>query len=187
MVTEGNFISPSLFSNYNALNGFSAKGVLKINELYSLGLGYNHTWASAWELSGYTDYSNSSFIQNSLSPTIQFHSKFSKNGIFNNLKLFAEIAPVFGVSRLSLQNSIFEINSGSDSISVPLVSDFISIGLKAGAGLEISFNQVFGVFISYTYLATLSESAFFNEKHYSCSFFELGFLIRLKKDKLFFE
>lgn len=186
MTEENSFISPSLYSNYNSLKGLSFKGLIKKHQVYSLGLAFDFLRASNWKHTNYVDYLNSSVRLYSFSPTFQLHNKFLETGISNRLKVFLEVAPTVGLSKLALNRQLFDISRNKIPVSHPMGSNEFFFGVKGGAGLEAIVNKVIGVQVSYSLQHNRISSTLFHEKGFTTSGFNCGFFVRLKKNKRFF-
>src|SRR5690606_35681629 len=105
ITNNDNYISPSLYSNYNSLVGFSIKGVTKRKDYLSYGLNYNYLRASKWTSLNYSDYGKSKVDLHSLTPLVRFHNKFTDKGFTNKFQFFIECGPTIGISKLSLSKA----------------------------------------------------------------------------------
>lgn len=185
MITEDNFISPSLFANYQNLSGISLKGLVSGNKILGFGLGLDYLTASQWELQGYIDYSKSGVNLYSISPVIQFHTKYTERELTNRIKAFFEIAPTIGLSKLTLSTPLFDIQS-EEIFSQPLESNAMYYGVKGNAGLEIIITRAIGLSLSYSYQQSWVSSIYYPDKHFANSLLNFGIFLRLKKDQRYF-
>jgi hypothetical protein len=186
IIKEGNFISPALYPNYKHLEGFSFKVLDKINPYLSLGLDFANSSSSMWESQEYNDYLNSKIQLYSLCPTIQLHNKFKKTGVLNRIKLFIDIAPTVGLSKLTLINPLFDIQSRDKAISQPKNSLDPFYGVKGNIGLGLAIRQAIGLYVIYSLNHNWITSKLYNDNHFSSSLLGFGAVIRFKKDKYYF-
>jgi hypothetical protein len=186
IIKEGSFISPSLYSNYNELMELSFKVLMKRNKHYSLGLGFNNLHASGWKNDKSQIYNGSRMEQNSISPIMQIHNKYSENGILRRIRVFLEIAPAIGFSGLNLANSIIEIQGNSGMVSQPMSRHDIFFGIQGNTGFELSVTRDAGFYVLYSYNQNWIKSKLYNDNNFSFSALGLGLVIRFKKDKRFY-
>lgn len=185
-VKDGSFESPSLYSNFTAAKQFSVKMLVKTSRFCSLGISLGKLDASGWKYTNSSLYNKSGIDLYSFSPVIQFHSGFAETGIMNRFGVCAEIAPSVGMSKLSLAKPIFEINNQSGLVTPPVESRDIFLGVSSNIGVEVSVTRMFGISASYAFSYNMVKSDLYSDKHFSYSGFELGLIVRLKKDKLFY-
>lgn len=183
---ENNYISPSLYSNYNSLVGFSIKGVANIKDYLSYGLEYNFLRASDWTSLHYSTFDKSKVNLHSITPLVRFHNKHADTGVFNKLKMFAECGPTIGISNLSLSKAIFEIQTSKNNTSPPMSENTFFAGLKGTVGLEYSIMQGGGLFLSYSYGADWVTSKLYNDNLLKQSSLNVGFIFKFKKNKYFY-
>lgn len=184
-IKDGSFIFPSLYANYTDLKGLSFKCLVNSNPIYSLGLGFNYSAASGWASSISEIYTNSQIHQYSLSPVIQFHTKFTETGIYNRIKGIFEIAPSFGFSDLTLATPLFDIQSQSGIVSQPMNSRDIFYGIGSKAGAELSVTHRLGIYVAYSFQHNWITSKLYNDKGFSSSQLCLGLIMRLERFKRF--
>lgn len=185
-LNEDNYITPSLYSNYNKLTGFSVKGVINSKDFLSFGINYDYQSANEWTSSNYSDFDGSKIQIHSITPIIRVHNKFNENGLSNKLLLLIECGPTIGFSNLSLSKSLFEIQT-NESNSIPPMSDnnFIA-GLKGTLGFEYSFVQSMGIFFSYSYNMNWVSSKFYDDKSIKNSLINIGIVMKFNKNKYFY-
>jgi hypothetical protein len=186
-INEHSFIYPSLYSNLKSLNGISLK-ILYNNhsQIFSFGITFTHFKGTDWKSSDSPEYNGSKVILQSLSPAIQIHSKLTETGVFNRIRLFFEIAPSIGLSKLTLSNPLFDIQSGNSIISQPMNSIDLFYGFKGDSGIELAINQSVSVYLSYSYSHNWIKSKLYADNHFSSSWLSLGTILRLKKIKQLF-
>lgn len=185
-INESNYITPSLYSNYNKLAGFSVKAVINSKDFLSFGINYDYQSANEWTSSNYSDFDGSESQMHSITPLIRLHNKFNENGLSNKLLLLIECGPTIGFSNLSLSKSLFEIQTNEGN-SIPPMSDnnFIA-GLKGTLGFEYSFAQSMGIFLSYSYNMNWVSSKFYNDKSIKNSLINIGLVMKFNKNKYFY-
>jgi len=183
---ESSLVAPSLFSNYNRLMGFTLKCFVKPLNCLSIGIGYNCLFASDWEAKNYHTYDDSRMSINSFSPAIQFHTKYAEHGIFNRLKLNAEIGTAIGPANIKLENPVLEIHGQTGEIPQPMTETNIFYGLVAGAGFELVIRNQLGAFGSYTYHQNRINPRLYADNSFSYAEFSLGLKINLAKDKHYY-
>jgi hypothetical protein len=186
LVNVKGFISPSLYSNYDNIYGISAKAILRKTRYINFGASMNYLSASAWNAGLYTDYLNSRISQYSISPVIQIHNKIHESGFLNRFRIFLEIAPTVGFSDLSLTNPLFDIQSNNNEVAQPMGSNDLFYGINGTGGLEITINQIAGLFIDTSAGHFWVSSKLYNDNQFTNYKLELGIILRLKKNKRFF-
>lgn len=186
VLNEKGFISPSLFSNYHSATGESIKGLMKLNQYCSIGLGLDVLSASRWENPLYNDYNGSTINLYAISPTINIHTKLKGTGIANRFKLFTELAPSIGQSNVKLSKSIFDLQSQSSRNTPPNSSNDTFIGAKWSAGLEVAINQFAGVFYTFSMQQNFINSKLYNDNHFFCTKMDFGLFLKFKKEKRYF-
>ncbi len=185
-VTEGQFISPSLYSNFNDLSGYRLKGLYRLKPFLSTGLEINYHQGSGWHSSSSLLYRDSELEIFAASTVFQFHTTFKETGILNRIKPFVEISPTLGFSALTLANPVFEIHGFDHLASSPTSSTDFIYGVKGNIGLEVSVNRFMGSFISWSYQHIGVESILYNDNSFSVSQFEIGLFFKLLKNRRFY-
>jgi hypothetical protein len=182
---ENNFIYPSLYSNLKNINGLSIKLVNKYSQYLSFGLGTSFIYAFNWDYKDKTEYKNSEIKLQAIFPSVQFHSRFSELGFFNHGKIYIDISPIVGFSGLKLKDPPFDIQSSYDTILLPENSVNFFYGIKEDVGFVWAFSQSVGVVILYSFQYCFVSSILYNDNHFAISQFNLGLVLKLKKDKRF--
>lgn len=186
VINETGYISPSLYSNFEDLNGISIKALYNGHKYFSFGLSTEFLNGSNWYYDGRSNYSGAGIKIRSLSPVLQFHNKFLKDGVFNKLKIFIEISPSFGTSVLTLKNPLFDIQGENITVAQPMESSDAFYGIKGGAGLEFVFSKLFGVYITYSLQYDWVNSKLYNDKQFSSTQLDFGIFMRFIRDKRYF-
>lgn len=180
---ESGFIFPKFYSNLTKLNGYSAKVVYKIHPFLGLGLEIQNMTGSGWNLNDNDLFDGSEVTLKSLAPVFQIHTRFKESGIFNRVKLYGEVTPVFGNSRLKLEKPIFEISSGDNSRQSIDESIDNYFGIKGSAGAELSFSKDVGLFLSYSIQQSYISSALYYDENFISSQLNLGLYFRFIGNK----
>jgi len=186
MINEDGFIAPALYSNYDSQYGISIKGIILKKQRFSFGFSMNYTSAYDWNTDLYTDYANSSVLLYSISPIVQIQNKPAETGFFNRFRIFLEIAPAIGLSKLSLSSPLFDIHNGIAIIEQPAGSNDLYYGLKGAAGIQASINQLFSIFIETTSGYYLVSSSLYTDSDFLNFSLEAGVIIKLKMNRRFF-
>jgi len=186
LIEEKNFIYPSLYNNLKDIDGISLKWLYKNHQHISLGINVILLQASNWEYTGHSEYHGSKIKMQSISPTIQFHSKFSETNIFNRGRVFIEIGPTVGLSKLTLSNPLFDIQNEKDAVSIPMKSNDIFYGLTGNVGLEWAITQLIGIYITYSLQFNWVTSKLYNDNQFTSSQLGIGIIMKFKKDKRYF-
>jgi hypothetical protein len=186
MIKINSFNYPSLFNNMNTLDNKSLKLLIKGNKYLSFGIQTFIMHASKWEYTERPDYQYSNVTFLSFSPIIQVHSRFTKTGFLNRFRIFTEIAPTLGLSKLKLGKPLFEIQKSASTISSPMDSSDKFFGMGAKVGMEYSINNFSGVFLNYTLQYNRVKSILFNDNHFTNSLIGFGIMIKLSKIKRFY-
>ena len=183
---ENNFIYPSLYANYTKLDGISLKVLYNFKTHFSFGITYSNMHASTWEYPDSNYYHGSEVIMHSLSADIQMHTKLAETGIWNRVRLFLEISPTAGISKLSLTNPLFDIQAGNNPVAQPDGSSDNYFGFRGNLGAEVFFNQMLGGFIDYSYGYYSVSSNLYNDNHFASHILEAGIVVKLLKNQRYF-
>lgn len=186
LIEEKNFIYPSLYNNMNNVDGMSLKVLYKNHPYISWGMAMTLLKASNWKYKDRLDFQGSTIGMQSISPVIQFHNQYSGSNFINRVNSFLEIAPLVGLSNVTLCDSVFQIKSLNDPIIPPKNSHDLFFGVKTSIGLEWSITQSVGLVFSYSLQYNWIKSILYNEKQFTGSQLNLGIILKLKKDKHFF-
>jgi len=186
LIEEKNFIYPSLYNNMKNVDGVSLKVLYNNHTCISWGLAMTLIQASNWKYTDRLDFQGSKIGMQSISPVIQFHNQYSGSNFFNRVKSFLEIAPVVGLSNITLSDSLFLIKSSNNPIIPPKNSHNLFFGVKTSVGLEWSVTQSLGLVFSYSLQQNWITSILYNEKQFTGSQLNMGIILKLKKDKHFF-
>ncbi len=183
MSDNNGFIFPNLYSNLSELNGYSLKANYKILPLFSIGLEGEEIRGTNWSLENNDLYNGADVTLKLISPVFQIHTRFKETGIFNQLKLFGEVSPVFGQSKLQLEKPIFEINS-VDGIDMELLESVDNyFGIKACFGIEYAFSKDAGLMLSYSVHKNNISSALYNDADFVFGQISIGLYFRLLYNK----
>lgn len=181
-INEGSFMFPSFYSNLNNVTGASIKALYKGYQNISYGIALSQSFASGWNYENEEFYLGSKTEMQSLAATIQLHNKFSQHGLFNRCKFYLEISPMVGFSAFSSSNELFVVH-GTDNITAPTTSNDFYYGFNGSTGIECAFNQALSMFISYAFQYNRIQSILYNDDHFTVSQLNVGFFIKLMKDK----
>lgn len=112
----------------------------------------------------------------------QIHTSFAENSWKNRIKLYAEAAPVIGFSMISLNNpAVFTIVGGTNSLK----SNDLSFGVKAGAGIEFSLSNYFGIFAEASAQKSFVNSPIHIENQFNMLNLSVGLKFNISKTKRF--
>lgn len=185
-ISEQEFITSSLYTNYKLQFGASFRGLIKLSKNLSTGVGIDYRHASQWERPPQPDYTNSETNTFTFAPLLQIHNAFRKTGIANRLKLFATMAPAMGVSSVSLDHPVYTITQNGDTRVELLESSDLFWGFGGDIGMEYTLVQSIGVFASYSVTYNQVESELYEDKSFTGAHWQAGIVIRLMKDKKYF-
>ena len=185
MFREKNFKYPSFYRNFDQLHGSAINLLIKTRPQLSLGVGIAFLNASGWMNSEYSDFDLSEAKVSYISPLLRFHSKFSPMGFFNKGRLFIELAPNIGLSKISLSDTIFTIQTSTKTILPPISNHDLSAGIKVKAGFEWTLSNYAGITASYALQHVWVKSEFYNDRSFTCSLLNVGLIFRFHKDKRF--
>lgn len=180
---DNDFIYPYLYSNMTKLNGYSFKATYKIHSLFSAGLEGGEMRGTNWSAENNNLYEGVEVGLKSISPVFQIHTRYNETGLYNRLKIYGEVAPVFGQSKLQLQKPIFEIDNTNESEMKFLETIDNYLGIKGRAGVEFAFSKDAGINLSYSVQQNFISSAFYNDEDFLYSQFSIGLYFRLFYDK----
>lgn len=148
-------VAPSFYTNFSEANSISIKNIYKFKPNISIGASANYLSANDWNYNNYSTYKYSKAQLITISPLIQYHTRFQENGFFYRLKIFGELAPVFGVSFAELNGSkVFEISPAIKSLK----SNDIIYGIKTLGGLEYSLTNGLGLIADVSFQPTFVNS-----------------------------
>jgi hypothetical protein len=162
------------------------KVFININTLISAGMAVEQLQASDWEQKDNSDYANSSIGLYSLSTVIQIHNPYKEAGFSNRFKIFGEIAPLAGLTKLSLNNPLFDIRSNEYIVKQPLKSNDFFYGIKGTLGVEFAINQFAGICCSYSFSYNPTSSRLYSDNRFYATQLQMGVFVKLIKDKKFF-
>jgi hypothetical protein len=182
-INEDNYIAPSLYPNYNKLSGFSVKGLINSGKYLSYGINYDYLSAHEWTSSNYSDFGGSEIQLHSITPLARFHNKFMGSGLSNRLLVFIECGPTIGFSDLVLARSLFEIHTNEYNSTPPMSDRNVFTGFKGNIGIDYSFAQCMGFFVSYSYRMDWVSSKLYDDDTIKCSLINAGLIMKLKKNK----
>ncbi len=185
-IKENNYITPSLYSNYRNIFGFSIKGFRNFKENYGYGVNYEFLYGNDWNSTNYTDFDESKIHLHTITPFFRIHNKFRSNGPFNKLHLFIDCGPSVGFANLSLSKTLFEIQTEETNSNSPMLDNSFLTGIKGYAGVEYSFSQSLGLFISYSFSKDWVSSKFYNDKSIKSSLVHFGLVMKFSKNKYFY-
>jgi hypothetical protein len=180
-IHDGNFVFPAFYGNLNNIKGASIKALYKGHQNISYGITLSQSFASDWNYINEEFYLDSKVEMQSLAATIQLHNKFSPHGIFNRFKFYLEISPTFGLSNFSSSNELFVVKG--TNITTPASSNDFYYGFNGSTGIECAFTQAIGMLISYSLRYNRVQSILYNDDHFTVSQLNVGFFIKLMKDK----
>jgi len=177
-------IFPSFYSNLRSNNGLTVKYLT--NQTPNLGLGFKLGFLTStnWQSSNYISYNGSSSSSITLQPVFQIHTKFKENGLYNCMKLYGELSPVIGFSKLSIRNNLFDI-SGLDKNYNTFSSNNLIYGLEVGVGCEYALTNKIGACVNVSVQEAFINAPFFLDNRYTLLGFNIGVRINISKVKRF--
>lgn len=184
-IKDGNFIYPAFYSNLNNIKGVSIKTLYKGYQNISYGITLSQSYASDWNYENEEFFSASKVEMQSLAATFQLHNKLSSRRIFSHCKIYLEISPTIGFSAFSSSNELYVVHE-TDKIPIPTTCNDFYYGFNGSTGIECAFTQTIGMLISYSLQYNRVQSILYSDDHYTVSQLNVGFFIKLKKDKRFF-
>jgi hypothetical protein len=177
-------ISPSFYSNLRSNNGLTVKYLSNLSPNLGVGLKLGFLSSRNWQSENYGSYKGSSSATIILQPVFQIRTKFNESGLYNRLKLYGELSPVIGFSKLSIQNKLFDI-SGYDENTDTFSSNNLTFGIEAGVGCEYAFTNKAGAFINMSVQEGFIKTPFFVDNRYTLLSFDVGVRINISKVKRF--
>ncbi len=187
MVKDNGFMMPSLFSNYAGSYGFVIGGTYRFNTYLSAGLSMSNQWAGSWEYAKYSEYSESKNYQLFVSPLLRLHTPAKDLGLLNRVRIFLEVAPGIGISRLTLEDPLLLVIPG-DAVSEDLLKESsVFYGVKATTGVKFVINPRTGLLLGYSIQTNgTNDNLLFPDKKFSANYIKLGVFFRFNEDKRFF-
>lgn len=183
MSNDNGFIYPYLYSNMSKLNGYSFKATYKIHTLFRAGLEGGELRGTNWSAENNILYEGAKVNLKSISPVFQIHTRYNETGLYNRLKIYGEVAPVFGQSKLQLQKPIFEMDNSNESEMKFLETIDNYLGIKGGVGVEFAFSKDAGINLSYSVQQNFISSALYNDEDFLYGQLSIGLYFRLFYDK----
>ena len=177
-------ISPSFYSNLKSNNGLMVKGTVKLLPIFDTGAKIVFSNSTNWQSESFTNYRNSYASTITIQPVIQIHNPFKNAGLYNALKMFAEISPLIGYSTIDIQNNLFDI-SGVRPDKNRLFSHSLVYGIEAGIGCEYSFTNTVGTFVNLSMQETFINSPLLIDTRYTLMSLNLGIRLNITKVKRF--
>lgn len=177
-------ISPSFYSNLKSNNGLTIKYLT--NQTPNLGLGFKLGFLTStnWQSSNYISYNGSSSSSIKLQPVFQMHTKSNKNGLYNCMKLYGEISPVFEFSMISIRNNLFDIIETEKKYNTFSINNLF-YGLEVGVGCEYAFTNKIGAYIDMSMQEGFINAPLFLDSNFTLLGFNIGVRINLSKVKRF--
>lgn len=177
------FIYPNLYSNMSELNGYSFKATYKIKPFFSFGFESGTMTGKNWSFENNDLYKGAEVTLKSFSPVFQIHTRPKEAGILNLIKIYGEVAPAFGQSKLQLKYPIFEISNGNIPDKSLLESTDNFFRLKGSAGVDFAFLKAAGINIDYSVQQNFVSSVLYNEKKFLYGQLSIGLYFRLLYEK----
>jgi hypothetical protein len=177
-------IAPSFYTNLSSNNGLNVNYISNFSKYLSSGFKVGVLISTNWQNKSYTSYNDSRSATINFQPVIQIHSEFQKNGLYNRLKLYAEISPVIGFTMVGIKSNLFDISSSDENIDT-FTSNNLMYGLEAGIGGEYSFTNKTGAFINLSMQEGFVHSPLFVDSRYTLLGFSVGIRINISKVKRF--
>lgn len=186
-INESNFVTPSLFNNYQNGQTFAVRIAYNYRPNLSLGLEITSTQFDNWSYDELEFlYCNSSTASTSIAPLIKFQTMFRKHTVLNRLQVYGILAPSLNFTTVSLAREIFQIEpSPPESVNM-LESSFSSLGGSAYIGGAYSITQEFSVFVESGMHYTVVTGQLYNDKNLFTVNLSIGFTVKLFKDKRFY-
>ncbi len=185
LVHDGNFVYPSLFNNYNHIEGYSLDATWKMGKNISVGLSSSYLNSSEWKYSDKPVYAGSESKIIAFAPLLQLHTAFRSSGIFNRTKVYVNFMPVAGFLQLKIANPIFDLETKNGRFIPATSSSDPFYGLQGGMGIEFALNQNLGLTGSYICQKSWIKSILYNDTHLMNTQLKFGVVIKLFKDKYY--
>jgi opacity protein-like surface antigen len=187
ILKEGGFAAPSFFTNFKELSGLSVSFLRKVTPFLSAGVDAGSSKAASWDYSGSNLFTGSEASVHSSSLVFQLHNPFSRTGIANRLKIFAEMAPSIGFLNYELGKSGMSFHYKQNLYKVPLRNQQTFAGYRLGGGVDFAFNQNWGILVAYTWQKSMIYGPTFMDDAYTSSGMTFGLSYRFHKDKRFYK
>ncbi len=186
LVTSGFVKFPSLFSNLKELSGHSLGASYLLGDYFSLGIAFEQLTGSGWELAHQDTYYGSKVNLTSVSPSLRIHSKVEHEGLFNRIKLFAEISPVLGSARLTLPDSLYTVVMDGTVLPLPKTGSNNFRGLAGKIGFDFDITQRVGFHMDYGIHYNWIQSLLYMDQHFSFLLANIGLYLRVGKDRRYY-
>jgi hypothetical protein len=186
LVTSGPVKFPSLFSNLKELSGYSVGGTYQLGDYFSLGIAVERLTGSGWELAHQHTYYGSKVNLTSVSPSLRIHSRVEREGLFNRIKLFAEISPVLGSARLILPDSLYAVVIDGTVLPIPKTGLNNFRGLAGKIGFDFDITQGVGFHMDYGIHYHWIQSPLYMDQHFSYLLANIGLYLRLGKERRYY-
>lgn len=183
LASDGAFTSPSFYSNFSNGIGIQVQASYKWKPFLSAGIFYDFLLADNWSSPTATTFENSQLLLHTFAPLLKVHSPWKESGLFNRLRLNANVGPSLGWSQASTDNVVFTVNGPGNTIFFPESSNDMFYGARAGIGVEYSVFQFLGVVANYTYETNWVDSYLYTDKNFTRSQIVMGVVFKLKKKK----
>jgi hypothetical protein len=178
-------IAPSYFSNFEHANGFSIKNTFKVFPYFSAGFSVALMDIKGWHNDEFIGYENSTLTTYDIKPIIQFHNRFQSSGLFNRLKIYGELSPNIGVSKLFIVNNMVEITGAENTIEDGIKSIKPYYGVQAGIGSEYALSNKFGISFDISIQRNFITHSLFIDNKYTLFGVNIGVFFNLAKFKRF--
>lgn len=176
--------APSFYSNFRYSFGAQMRGITKLSKHISCGVNISLLSASNWQCQLYNSYLNATSSSIQLAPSFQLNTPFRPHGLFNRLKVYAEVSPTVGLSMTQLNTQLFQIVGVKPGTETKKLNNSILIyGMEASVGCEYYISNSLGTFINVGMQKTIINNPFIIDSNYSLAAINIGLSINLLKIK----
>ncbi|HTE29995.1 MAG TPA: hypothetical protein VK666_06460 [Chryseolinea sp.] len=183
---KGNFIFPSLFSNFTKGNGIGVQFEKQVNKSLFLGLRGTAITFSDWQFTNESEvFKDASALIRALNFSIGLKSRFREKGTMNKLKLSVSAAPGIYLLVVNTPNGINQqVSSGGNQASIYVDSKSSGFGILASAGAEYTITNTWGLRVqgAYEYMPG-SSSVVYMDKSVQWTQITIGLVLRLARNK----
>lgn len=171
-------IAPSFYRNLENVNAINVGISYKLLSNYSVVFSVDNQRYSSWLSDIHTSYTNSSIKAIHFCPAIQYHTAYTERGLFNQLKLYGHLSPVFSFSTINYPIRPTDFDAGVEFRE-------LNYGVRATLGAEYALTNKIGVFANASIQQSFVNSQLYIDTRYLLTKVNIGLALTISWPKSF--
>jgi hypothetical protein len=185
--TEGGFITPSLYNNYQNNKLVSIKGLYNYNKIMSFGAEWKQSKSDNWSYDTTSNlYEGAITDVISIAALIKLRTKFNEVGVLNKFQIYSILAPSMNFVHTKLIQNIYDIEPLPSRQEELNELNFTSFGIGMNIGVSYSLTQSLGILLEGTLNYTMVGSTIYVDKNFYGLGANAGIIFKLFKDKRYY-